>query len=359
MSTIGNHLKITLFGESHQDVIGCTISNIAPGIKLDIAFIQSVMDLRRAKGALVTQRQESDQIKIVSGYFNGYTTGTPLTILIENTKQRSSDYSKVYRPAHADYTGEMKYLGYQDYRGGGHFSGRITAPLVAAGAICLSILKSKNIEIASHILNLYQIEDQAFNAESFDVDSKKCFEPFAVINDEVKVLMKEKIEEIKNEKDSIGGVIETMVCGLDAGIGEPFFHSLESEIARMLFSIGGVKGVEFGLGFDYKNHKGSEVNDALYFKDSKVYTKTNFNGGINGGISNGMPIVIKTAIKPTPSIYKAQDTIDMENKSNTTLEIVGRHDPAIIVRANVVITCCTAIALVDSHMARFGYMWMK
>lgn len=359
-SIFGNQLQISLFGESHQDVIGCTIHGLASGILLDMAFIQSVMHLRKAKGNLTTQRQEEDEIQIVSGLFNGYTTGTPLTILIQNTKQHSSDYTKWVRPSHADYTAEIKYQGFQDYRGGGHFSGRITAPLVAAGAICLQILNQKGIYVGSHILELHGVLDRTWNMQTMPEDIESCYKNELPVLDIKQIpVLKKHIEEVKENKDSIGGIIETVIYNMEAGIGEPFFDSLESTLSHLLFSVGGVKGVEFGLGFDFKNTLGSQANDAFYYEQGMVKTKTNHSGGINGGISNGMPIQIKSVIKPTPSIYQKQATIDLSSKSNMELEIVGRHDPAIILRANIVISCLVAIGIVDAYSIRYGYMWMK
>lgn len=364
-STFGNQLKISLFGESHGPVVGVVLDGIPAGMKVDESFIQHQMDLRRAKGTLSTQRQEKDEVKIVSGVFQGMTTGTPICLCIENTNQKSKDYEKTKdlpRPSHADYTAEVKYLGYQDYRGGGHFSGRLTAPLVAAGALCLCLLKSKGIWIGSHILSVHGIEDDSFsNSEKElknqieDVNEKY----FAVLNQESEKRMMTEIENIRTQCDSVGGIIETAVLGLPAGVGEPFFNSVESTLAHLLFSIGGVKGVEFGLGFEFEKQLGSNVNDAFFMDGDKIKTTTNNNGGINGGITNGMPVLFRCVIKPTPSIYKMQKTVNMKTKQNAELCIEGRHDPCIVHRARVVIDSVTAIGFVDLLLEQFGKSYFQ
>lgn len=363
-NTIGNQFSVTIFGESHGDKIGCVIDGLAPGIKLDLDFIESMMEKRKAKGKISTQRQEGDQLQIVSGYFEGYTTGTPLTILIENTNTRSTDYTKTknrLRPSHADYTADVKYEGYQDYRGGGHFSGRLTAPLVAAGAIAMQVLKSKGIEIGTHICNLNGILDYSFSEEE-EVLAKQiesCNQKdFAVLDDIIANVMKMRIEQAAQEGDSVGGILESAVLNFPAGIGEPMFDSIESKLAHLLFSVPAVKGVEFGIGFNFANLPGSKANDAIYY-DGKVKTRTNSNGGINGGISNGMPIIIRTVVKPTPSIYKTQETIDKETKEAVQLVIQGRHDPAIIHRARVVVDAVIAIGLLDLMMEHSATLAMK
>lgn len=362
-STIGNLLQLTLFGESHGEAIGCVVDGLAPGVAIDTQFIAHQMELRKPKGSISTQRKEADEVRIVSGVFHGKTCGTPLCILIENTSQHSKDYEKtkdVARPSHADYTAQVKYGGYQDYRGGGHFSGRLTAPLVAVGAICLSLLKEKGILIGSHIASLHGIDDDAFSSDENTCKAQMeqlNEEYFAVLNPHQQALMQEAIEKARLDSDSVGGIIETMILGMPSGIGEPYFHSLESELSHLLFSVGAVKGVEFGLGFELAQKLGSEANDALYYQDGKVKTKTNHNGGINGGISNGMPIQIRTCIKPTPSIYQPQETINMATHENTTISIEGRHDPCIVHRARVVLDSVIAIGLVDLLMQRYGILY--
>lgn len=363
-STIGEAISITLFGESHGNGIGVLIDGLCPGITLDMDYINHQLTLRKPKGRISTARKESDEMNIVSGYFDDHTTGTPLCILMENSNTRSKDYSKtkdLMRPSHADYTANMKYLGFQDYRGGGHFSGRLTAPLVAAGSICNQILKKKGILIGSHLKQINNLVD-----DSFSQDEKELIQQihemnhayFPVLNNKKQEEMIQLIEQHANDGDSVGGIIESTIINLPAGVGEPFFHSIESVLSQLIFSIPGVKGIEFGLGFDFVNHTGSEVNDTFYMDKEEVKTKTNNNGGINGGISNGMPITLKTVLKPTASIYKKQETINYKSKEDTVLQIEGRHDPAIVHRARVVIDSVIAIGLLDLLTQRYGYLWM-
>lgn len=363
-NTFGHNFSVTIFGESHGEAIGAVIDGLAPGIPLDMEFINSVMDKRKAKGRISTQRKEADEIHIVSGYFNGYTTGTPLTILIQNTNTRSKDYEKTknrLRPSHADYTAQVKYQGYQDYRGGGHFSGRITAPLVAAGAIAMQVLSSKGIMIGSHILNCKGVKDDAFASDVKTLEAQiqqMNSVDFAVLREQAAIDMRAIMEEAASNGDSVGGILESCILHVPAGIGEPFFDSIESTLSHLLFSVPAVKGVEFGLGFEFANLYGSEANDALIYTDH-METRTNNNGGINGGISNGMPIRIKTVIKPTPSIYKEQDTVDLASKEAVKLSIQGRHDPAIIHRARIVVDSVLALGILDLIMEREATLAMK
>ena len=364
-SSIGHALEIVLFGESHSEAIGAVINGLAPGIRIDTAFLAAQMDKRRAKGKISTQRHEADEVRIVSGLFNGYTTGTPLCIMIENKAQKSKDYEAtkaLARPSHADYTAYAKYNGYQDYRGGGHFSGRLTAPIVAAGAICLQILKEHGITVGSHIKKLHGIEDCAFSADETKLRQQldRVNDAYiAVLDKGAQEAMQAEMEKAAEAGDSVGGILETAVTGLPAGIGEPFFHSVESRLSALLYSVPAVKAVAFGAGFGFADLMGSEANDPFYMEDGAVKTRTNNNGGVNGGITNGMPLLFTTAIKPTPSIYKEQQTVDVLKKEDTVLRIEGRHDPAIIHRARVVIDSVTAIALVDLFSERYGYLWMN
>lgn len=359
-NTFGTSLQITLFGESHGPFLGAVLDGLAPGIKIDREFISHQLDLRRPSGKISTARVEADNFQIVSGIFNDFTTGTPLCILIPNEIQHSKDYSKTQhlaRPGHADFSAECKYHGFQDFRGGGHFSGRVTAALVAASAIVISALSKKEIFLASHVKSCGNVKDLNFSENQDELKSqikKLNNQTFAVISSEVEEKMKTEIENVAKEGDSVGGVLETAVIGFPSGIGEPWFDSLESLISHALFSVPAVKGVQFGDGFDLVNSKGSIFNDSFRMKDNKVVTKTNHNGGINGGISNGMPILFRTAIKPTPSIYKEQETIDFEKYENANLKIEGRHDPAIIHRARVVVDSVTALVLYDALASRFG-----
>ncbi len=348
-NTFGNNLQITLFGESHGEAIGCVVDGLAPGIKIDCENIEKMLAKRRPSGKISTARQEKDEYKIVSGAFNGFTTGTPLTILIPNADTHSTDYEKaksLMRPSHADYSAELKYRGFQDYRGGGHFSGRITAALVAAGAICQSALGCKGIKLAAHLSCCAGISDNDFTDYEQDFATLKNAD-FPVLCAEKGAKMQAEILNAKAQGDSVGGVVEVAVLGAFGGIGEPWFDSVESVLAHAMFSVPAVKGVEFGAGFKAAEMLGSQTNDEMYFDCGKVKTFTNNNGGITGGISNGMPIVFRCAVKPTPSIAKAQKTVDLESGENAVLEISGRHDPCIAHRALAVIEALTAIAIYD------------
>ena len=355
-NTFGNSVAVTLFGESHGEYIGAVIDGLAPGIAVDEAYIAHMLDLRRPSGKISTPRQEKDAFKIVSGVVNGKTTGTPVTILIPNENVSSGDYVQmktVARPAHADYTAQCKYHGYQDTRGGGHFSGRITAALVAAGAICKSALENKGILIGTHVKRCAGIADRDFEDLAADI---ACLNDkvFAVLDDARGEEMREAILCAAQEGDSVGGILETAILGLPEGIGEPWFDSLESQIAHMMFSIPAVKGIEFGAGFAISDMRGSAANDPMRMENGKVVTTSNHNGGINGGITNGMPVIFRTAIKPTPTIFKAQDTIDFKDMTNAVLTPKGRHDPAIVHRARVVQDAAAAIVLCDALAMRFG-----
>lgn len=355
-STFGNNLTISLFGESHGTAIGAVIDGLPSGLALDMNHIEHKLALRRSgsNAALSTARQEADIPHIVSGFFNGHTTGTPLTVIIENGNTHSTDYEKtknLLRPAHADYTAFVKYGGYQDYRGGGHFSGRLTAPIVAAGAICEQILASHGIAIATHIAECAGIADCHLPSENLRNAIDELNEKsFAVLDDSCGEKMQAAILNAKSELDSVGGILETVVCGCPAGLGEPFFNSAESIISHLIFSVPAVKGIEFGAGFGFAKMRGSAANDPLRIQGDKIVTTTNNNGGINGGITNGMPIIFRTVIKPTPSIYKTQQTVDFATRQNAELNIQGRHDPAIIHRARPVIDAMTAIALTELMM---------
>lgn len=352
----GNKIKLSIFGESHGKGVGINIDGLSPGIELNLDYIKQEMH-RRVPGnsALSTERKEEDNFEILSGYFNGKTTGTPLCVLIKNTNNHSRDYEStknLMRPSHGDLTGHIKYKGFNDYRGGGHFSGRLTAPLVFAGAICKDILKKEGIIIGSHIKSIHTIEDYSFDRTSVDCGTLKNLSEnaFPVLNKRIESEMKDAIISAKNEQDSVGGVIETAVINLPIGLGEPFFDSVESTLAHLIFSIPGVKGVEFGAGFGITKMKGSLANDEFYIYDEKILTYTNNNGGIIGGLTNGMPLVFKVAIKATPSIGKIQNTIDIEKKENAKLQIIGRHDPCIVPRALPVIEAITAIGILDLLM---------
>lgn len=348
-NTFGNSLCVTIYGESHGSSVGVVIDGLPAGIEIDADFIASQLTLRRPSGSISTARAEADEFTIESGVFEGKTTGTPLCIRIPNTDTKSGDYSQmshIARPSHADYTAFVKYGGFADYRGGGHFSGRITAGLVAAGAIAISILKNKGVYIGTHIKNCGGIEDRSFADYQSDISLLSNM-PFAVLDSGIAEKMQDKINAVKAEGDSIGGILETAVIGMDAGYGEPWFDTVEGMISHAVFSVPAVKGIEFGAGFAFADMTGSVANDAFVMNGDKVTTKTNNNGGINGGITNGMPIVFRTAIKPTPTIAIKQQTVDMVCGTNTTLAAKGRHDPCIVHRARVVVDSVTALVLCD------------
>lgn len=357
----GNTITVTLFGESHGKQIGAVLDGIAPGIEVDMEFMRRQLELRKPHGKISTQRIETDEPHIVSGVFEGKTTGTPICILFENANTKSKDYSKtknLMRPGHADFTAIEKYHGFADYRGGGHFSGRLTTPIVAVGAILIQALQKKSIYIGSHIQSCGPYQDQPFTdyeREIALVNEKH----FPVLNEQAAEQMHTYMLQAAGEGDSVGGILETVVIGMPTGVGEPWFDSMESMLSHALFSIPAVKGVEFGEGFAFAKLMGSQANDAFEVRDGKVFTKTNHNGGINGGITNGMPICFKTVVKPTPSIYKQQETIDVETMENVNLQIEGRHDPAIIHRARVVVDSMTAIVLADMLALRYGTDWLR
>ncbi len=348
----GNKIKITIFGESHSEAIGIVIDNLPAGATLDMDEIKREMARRAPNGGeFSTPRKEGDEVEIVSGYFDGKTTGTPLCGIIRNTNTRSKDYSmfkEVFRPGHSDYGYFLKSGGNNDYRGGGHSSGRLTAPIVFCGAVCKQLLKEKGVKVGSHIMSIADIKDDAFGV---DIDGDKLEnltkEVFPLLYKNKFEPMRKIIADARNEGDSVGGTIECAVTGLQGGIGEPFFESVESRLSSLLFSLPAVKGVQFGKGYELSKMKGSQANDPFEFKDGNVVTKTNNNGGILGGISTGMPIVFNVAIKPTASIFKEQNSVNINSKENTKLKIQGRHDSCIVVRAVPVIEAVAAIAIYD------------
>lgn len=355
-NTFGNQLQVTLFGESHSAGIGVVIDGLAPGIAVNEDFIRSQLDKRRPAGKISTARREQDEFTIQCGVFNGYTTGTPLCITIPNTAQHSMDYSETRakaRPGHADYTAYCKYHGFEDYRGGGHFSGRLTAALVAAGAILIPALEKKGIKIGTHIRRCAAIDDRAFEvyADDFEMLNKATF---PVLSKDSAEQMVRAIEAAAEEGDSVGGILETAILGLPAGVGEPWFDSVESMLSHAMFSIPAVKGVSFGDGFAMADLKGSQANDPFQMDHQTVVTTKNSNGGINGGIANGMPVLMQAVIKPTPSIFKAQNTVDFMQKEDAVLQLKGRHDPCILHRACVVADSMCAIVVADLLSQRFG-----
>lgn len=360
-NTFGGTVTVTLFGESHGEAIGAVIDGLPGGISVKREYIERKLALRRPSGKISTSRVEADEFKILSGVYQDFTTGTPIAIIIENTNKKSSDYEAMKdtpRPSHADYSAQVRYGGYQDKRGGGHFSGRVTAALVAAGAILQSALEDKGIKIGTHIKELHGVLDREFDNYAYDLNTLED-KLFPTLSTDAEKNMMAEIEKAAKEGDSVGGVLESAVIGMPAGVGEPWFDTLEGVLSHALFSVPGVKGVEFGSGFELANMYGSEANDPFWTDGKRIYTLSNNNGGINGGISNGMPIIFSTAVKPTPSIFKEQQTVNLAAMENTTLTVKGRHDPAIIHRARAVVDAVTAIALCDMLAARFGTDYLK
>ena len=355
-ATYKNNIELTIFGESHGEAIGIVIGNLPSGIVIDEAMIASEMK-RRAPGQnkMSTARKEADQVHIVSGVLDGKTTGAPLTGIIYNSDQHSKDYSLLkshMRPGHSDYPAFIKYQGFNDVRGGGHFSGRLTAPIVFAGSIAKQILSQKGISIGAHILSIGDIKDEAFAVNVDDELLKQLKDKaFPTINDDVFPLMEEKIMEAKANLDSIGGRVECVALHVPAGIGEPFFDSVESMVSHAVFSIPGVRGIEFGDGFRASAMKGSEHNDPIVSPDGKC--SRNGAGGINGGITNGNPLVFRVAFKPTSSIGRQQRTYDFTGGKETGLEIPGRHDVCFALRTPPVVEAMTSIVLADMKLTRF------
>lgn len=359
-NTFGDVLSVTLFGESHGMAIGAVLDGVAPGIKIDERFISHQLDLRRPQGSISTPRKETDKFKIISGVKNGYTCGTPVCIIIENKDTQSQDYNdflSMPRPSHADFTGREKYHGFEDTAGGGHFSGRITAALVAAGAIIIPALNKKGIYIGTHIKEICDVKDKDFCDFKKDIEYLSN-EHFAVIDKSSAEKMQETILSAAKNWDSVGGILETAVIGVPAGVGEPWFDTVEGKLSHALFSVPAVKGVEFGAGFGFAQMKGSTANDSFTVSDGKIITETNNNGGILGGITSGMPIIFRTAVKPTPTISLLQKTVDMETLTEKEIKGKGRHDPCIVHRARVVVDSLVALTLADMLSIRFGTDWL-
>ena len=352
-SYLGKNLHVSVFGQSHSAAIGVSVDGLPAGEKIDLEELQAFLS-RRAPGrdATATPRKEADAPRILCGLVEDITCGAPLAAVIENTNTRSKDYDKlkdVPRPGHADYTAQIRYGGFQDVRGGGHFSGRLTAPLCIAGGIAIQILKRRGIEIAAHIYSVGEAADRPFDpmgerAETLETLRKAAF---PVLDLEAGEKMRAVIMAAKAEGDSVGGVVECIVTGLPAGLGDPMFGGMEGRLAAALFGVPAVKGVEFGAGFDVARMRGSENNDPFEIKDSKVFSKTNNAGGILGGITTGMPLVFRMAFKPTPSISREQDSISLSRGEGEKLNVEGRHDPCIVPRAVPVAEAAAALVLLD------------
>ncbi|MBQ8556321.1 MAG: chorismate synthase [Clostridia bacterium] len=351
-SSYGQQLKLSLFGQSHGEAIGVTLDGFPAGMVIDQEHLLSEM-ARRAPGqsALTTARKEPDAPEFLSGVLDGRTTGQPICAIIRNTNQRSRDYGEsvdLLRPGHADYTGHVRYFGFEDWRGGGSFSGRLTAPIVLAGALCSQWLERQGVKLACHVQRLGDVQDASFMQADPAADysyMKSMHLP--VLTQGLDTRMEEAAMAARNTCDSIGGVLECMITGLPAGLGAPFFDSVESQISHLLFSVPAVKGVEFGEGFGFAALRGSQANDAFRMVDGRIVTTTNHSGGINGGITNGMPVIFRCVIRPTPSIAQKQETVSIRTGENAELEIKGRHDPCILPRAVPVIEAMAAIAVMD------------
>ncbi len=353
-SSVGNALRLTVFGESHGAAIGAVVEGLPAGVRLDVPFMESEL-ARRAPGRdkSTTPRRESDTPEILSGIFEGVTTGAPLALIIRNGNTKSGDYDNLKanpRPSHSDYAAYVKFDGMNDVRGGGHFSGRLTAPIVAVGAICKQILKEKGITVGGHIKSIGTVVDTPFDSVTVSAEELQRLREgfFALNNASLEAAMRDEIEAARMNLDSIGGSVELAAVGMPAGVGNPMFSGVENVIANILYGIPAVKAVSFGAGEQYAFLHGSEANDDMYYaEDGRVCTYTNNCGGITGGITNGMPIIVSAALKPTPSIAQNQKTVNLKTGENSELSIEGRHDPCIVPRALPALEAALAIALCD------------
>lgn len=352
-STWGERIKLSIFGESHGRGIGVVLDGMPAGEPIDEEAVRAQMRRRApGQGKLTTPRKEADEPEVLSGLFNGRTTGAPLCAVIRNTDTHSGDYAgfdRVPRPGHADYTGSLRYGGFNDFRGGGHFSGRLTAPMVFAGAVCRQILEKRGIIMAAHLLEAGGVRDKAFDPVKTDTAflQRLLHKEFSVLDDTAAEKMKEAVERARAACDSVGGIVECAAAGLPAGLGDPIFGGVENRLASLLFGIPAVKGLEFGLGFAAAQAKGSENNDPFCLENGRVRTKTNNHGGVLGGITSAMPLIFRLAFKPTPSIAQPQQSVDLLEKKETTLQIHGRHDPCVAIRAVPVVEALTAVCLLD------------
>ena len=348
-STYGEFLKLSVFGQSHGPAIGMTLDGIPAGLPVDMDALNCFL-ARRAPGqnAYSTTRKETDALEFLSGVVDGYTCAAPIAAIIRNTNTRSADYNELKdcpRPGHADFPAQMKYNGYQDVAGGGHFSGRLTAPLCIAGGLCKQWLETKGIYIGAHIIQIGDVNDD--NLDWVNPDLNSISKDFPVVNSDAGTKMQEFIANAKADQDSVGGIIECFVTGLPIGLGGPMFGGIEGKLALALYGIPAVKGVEFGTGFNCATLLGSENNDPYTLHNGRIQTITNNAGGILGGISTGMPIVFRTAIKPTPSIAKEQQSVSITKMAEQLLTVKGRHDPCIVPRAVPVVEAMAAVAIFD------------
>ena len=353
MNTWGNRIKLTVFGTSHGAAVGVALDGLRAGLKLDMVLVEKDL-LRRAPRAdgMSTPRQESDRYELLSGVYNGFTDGTPIVALFRNTDARADDYAqaRLARPSHADYAAHVKYGGFADLRGGGMFSGRMTLPLVFAGAVARQYLAEKGVFVGAHVLQIGGILDERFDPVSVDETCLNALDPFfPLIDPSRRALMEHALLNARQDGDSLGAMAECAAVGLKTGLGEPFFSSLESSIASLLFSVPGVKAVEFGAGAGFAAMKGSEANDGFCVKNGCISTLTNHSGGINGGMANGMPLVVRTAFRPIPTIAREQQGIDLNTRTPETLCSKGRHDACILPRGLAAVEAAVCIALLEAY----------
>lgn len=353
-STYGERIKLSIFGQSHGTAIGMTLDGVPAGLSVDFEELQAFLN-RRAPGQnnYSTPRTEEDKPEFLAGIVNGYTCGAPIAAVIHNTNTHSKDYQNLKdcpRPGHADYTAQIKYNGYQDTAGGGHFSGRLTAALCVAGGLCKQWLKDKGIHISAHISEIAGITDEPMFLDPTNPDLSKINTEFPVINPEAGNRMRTAITNARSDGDSVGGIVECFIIGIPAGIGDPMFGGMESRIAQIIYGIPAVKGLEFGSGFSGSALRGSQNNDDFTISNEKILTLSNNAGGILGGITTGMPLIFRTAIKPTPSIAQPQKSVNLSTKEDCTLTVNGRHDPCIVPRAVPVIESAAAIAVYDAYL---------
>ncbi len=354
-STYGENIKLSIFGQSHSPAIGMNLDGVPAGLPVDFAALQAFLN-RRAPGqnAYSTPRKEADAPEFLGGIVDGFTCGAPIAAIIRNTNTKSGDYANLKdcpRPGHADFTAELKYGGYQDVAGGGHFSGRLTAPLCIAGGLCKQWLEQEGIHIGAHISVIAGIADEPVFLDWIHPDLSSVQKDFPVINPEAGKKMQEAIAKAHADGDSVGGVIECVVTGLPVGLGDPMFGSMESRIAQIIYGIPAVKGLDFGSGFTGSYMRGSQNNDAFTVEDGIIKTVTNNAGGILGGITNGMPLVFQVAVKPTPSISIPQQSVSFSKEEISELIVKGRHDPCIVPRAVPVVEAAAAIAVFDAFMS--------
>lgn len=348
----GKKIVVTVFGQSHSQAIGAVIDGVPAGIEIDEKKIANFMRRRSATDGLSTSRHEVDKVNIVSGLVDGITCGAPICGIIENNDVRSSDYDEyktLPRPSHSDFSAYYKHNGYNDIRGGGNSSGRMTAALCFAGAVCIQLLEKKGIHIGAHVSSIYNVDDECFNPAGITVDELEMIKSkdYPVINDDILEKMKKAIADAKTEKDSVGGIIECAVIGLEPGIGEPMFDGIENKISSTVFTIPAIKGIEFGSGFDGSRKYGSENNDDFIMRDGKIVTEKNDHGGILGGMASGMPVVFRCAVKPVPSIGKVQRSVDLVRGEEKGITVCGRHDSCIVMRAVPCVEAAAAIAVAD------------